>query len=131
MPRNTALAPTIPCPDHYQHADWLGSVRLTSSPSRSYTGSIAYAPFGETYSSSGSPDPSFTGLNPDTVSTNYDATFRQYSTQGRWHSPDPAGLAAVNLANPQSWTRSADGDRGNCWGKRKANAYDGSRCRFQ
>ncbi|MGH9506607.1 MAG: RHS repeat-associated core domain-containing protein, partial [Terriglobales bacterium] len=30
--------------------------------------------------------------------------FREYSSiQGRWLSPDPAGLAAVNPANPQTW----------------------------
>jgi len=34
--------------------------------------------------------------------------FRQYaSTQGRWTTPDPAGLAAVDFTNPQSWNRYA------------------------
>jgi RHS repeat-associated protein len=34
--------------------------------------------------------------------------FRQLSTtQGRWLSPDPAGLAAVDPTNPQSWNRYA------------------------
>ena len=37
-----------------------------------------------------------------------DFTFRRYSTtQGRWISPDPAGLAAVDPTNPQSWNRYA------------------------
>jgi len=32
--------------------------------------------------------------------------FREYSpAQGRWVSPDPAGLTAVNLTDPQSWNR--------------------------
>src|SRR5439155_23352522 len=32
--------------------------------------------------------------------------FRQYSSSlGRWMHPDPAGLAAVNPSNPQSWNR--------------------------
>jgi RHS repeat-associated protein len=89
--------------DHYRHSDWLGSARLTSSPSRAYLSSVAYAPFGETYASSGTTDPSFTGMNPDTVSTDYDFLFREYSTQGRWPSPDPAGVDAVDPSNPQSW----------------------------
>ncbi len=93
--------------DHYRHSDWLGSARLTSSPSQTYISSVAYAPFGETYAQSGTPDPSFTGMNPDTVSTDYDFLYREYSTQGRWPSPDPAGLAAVDPANPQSWNRYA------------------------
>jgi RHS repeat-associated protein len=38
----------------------------------------------------------------------YDASFRRYNpTQGRWISPDPAGLSAVNPTNPQSWNRYA------------------------
>jgi RHS repeat-associated protein len=37
-----------------------------------------------------------------------DFTFRRYSpTQGRWISPDPAGLAAVDPTNPQTWNRYA------------------------
>jgi len=27
--------------------------------------------------------------------------------QGRWISPDPAGLGAVNMENPQTWNRYA------------------------
>lgn len=93
--------------DHYKHSDWLGSSRLTSSASRTYLSSIAYAPYGETYASSGATDPAFTGQNPDTVSTDYDFLHREYSIQGRWPSPDPAGLAAANPTNPQSWNRYA------------------------
>jgi len=34
--------------------------------------------------------------------------FRQYSsTQGRWMMPDPAGMAAVDPSNPQTWNRYA------------------------
>src|SRR5208282_4237873 len=32
---------------------------------------------------------------------------REYSIQGRWASPDPAGLSAVDPTNPQSWDRYA------------------------
>src|SRR5271165_5188372 len=32
--------------------------------------------------------------------------FRQYSNvQGRWISPDPAGMAAADPTNPQTWNR--------------------------
>ena len=48
----------------------------------------------------------FTGDERDSE-TNLDLTwFRQYSSQlGRWMHPDPAGLAAVDTTNPQSWNR--------------------------
>lgn len=93
--------------DHYRHSDWLGSARLTSTPSRTVTSTVAYAPFGETYAQSGTPDPSFTGQNSDTISADYDFLYREYSTQGRWPSPDPAGQSSANPANPQSWNRYA------------------------
>jgi RHS repeat-associated protein len=93
--------------DHYRHSDWLGSARLTSSPSRAVLSTTAYAPFGEPYAQSGTADLSFTGQNQDTVSGDYDFLYREYSTQGRWPSPDPAGLAAADPTNPQSWNRYA------------------------
>src|SRR5262249_36956535 len=93
--------------DHYRHADWLGSARVTSSPSRTFLSSTAYAPFGETYASSGTQDLSFTGQNQDTVSGDYDFLFRESSTAARWAPPTPAGLAAVDPTLPQSWNRYA------------------------
>jgi len=97
--------------DHYRHSDWLGSARLTSSPSQTVLSATAYAPFGETYATYPSPtasaDPSFTGQNSDTVSGEYDFLYREYSTQGRWPSPDPAGQIAADPTNPQSWNRYA------------------------
>jgi RHS repeat-associated protein len=92
---------------YYRHTDHLGSSRLVSTPTRTVSSTVAYAPFGETYVSSGTPDRSFTGQNQDTVSGDYDFLAREYSNQGRWASPDPAGLAAVDVAVPQSWNRYA------------------------
>jgi RHS repeat-associated protein len=92
---------------YYSHADWLGNPRFFSTPTRTTYGDLAYAPFGETYASSGTPDVSFTGQNSDTVGGDYDFLFREYSIQGRWVSPDPAGLAAVDPTNPQSLNRYA------------------------
>ena len=91
----------------YRHADWLGSDRLDSTPTRTIRMSEAYAPFGEPYTSSGSTDVAFTGQNQDTLAGLDDFPAREYSYQGRWASPDPAGLAAVDLSNPQSWNRYA------------------------
>ena len=47
----------------------------------------------------------FTGQNQDLTPNGdmYDFPYRQYSApQGRWISPDPAGLGAMDLTNPQS-----------------------------
>ncbi len=93
---------------YFRHTDWLGSSRLTSTataPTQMYSTS-AYGPFGEQYANSGSADASFTGQDQDTVNGLYDFAMRRYSpSQGRWISPDPAGLAALNLKRPQTWNR--------------------------
>jgi RHS repeat-associated protein len=94
---------------NYRHADWLGSDRLESSASNhSILDDNAYAPFGEPYAQTGNGEISFTGQNKDTVWLQYDFLHRQYDPkQGRWISPDPAGLSAAQLANPQAWNRYA------------------------
>jgi RHS repeat-associated protein len=93
---------------YYRHPDWLGSSRLASTPSRTIYADAAYAPFGEAYSQSGATDLSFTGQDQDTVPGLFDFLYREYSsTQGRWVSPDPAGLAATDINDPQSWNRYA------------------------
>jgi RHS repeat-associated protein len=92
---------------YYYHPDHLGSFRFGSTSTRTMYFDTAYAPFGETYASSGSTDPAFTSQRQDTVSGLYDFPAREYSIQGRWPSPDPAGPAAVDPSNPQSWNRYA------------------------
>jgi len=95
---------------HYRHPDWLGSSRLESSTTHAIIQSVAYDPYGVPYAqlSGGNGELSFTGQNKDTAWLNYDFIDRQYDpTQGRWLSPDRAGLAAVDPASPQSWNRYA------------------------
>jgi RHS repeat-associated protein len=91
----------------YRHPDWLGSARVTSTPQRGFISSTAYAPFGEPYATLGSLDPNFTGQESVSGAGLFDFPAREYSNQGRWASPDPAGLAAVDPSNPQSWNRYA------------------------
>lgn len=95
-------------PDYYRHSDWLGSGRFASS----FTGGqmvydLAYGPFGEPYAQAGTAVPNFTGMNQDVSSNVYDFPAREYGIQGRWPLPDPAGIAAVNLMDPQTWNRYA------------------------
>jgi RHS repeat-associated protein len=93
---------------YYRHAEWLDSSRFASTPTRTKYFDVAYAPYGEDYANSGTADLDFTGQNQDTVSGLYDFLYREYhSNSGRWIQPDPAGLAAPNPANPQSWNRYA------------------------
>ncbi len=92
------------------HKNWLGSTRFISNRStRALWGDYSYAPFGESSYTNGSASGlNFTGQTQDTTTGVYDFQYREYSpVQGRWVSPDPAGLQAVDFTNPQSWNRYA------------------------
>ncbi|HUI74594.1 MAG TPA: RHS repeat-associated core domain-containing protein [Candidatus Acidoferrum sp.] len=98
---------------YYSHPDMLGSIRLATTPARGMYFDTAYAPFGETYASTGTLDPAYTGQMNDTAHRQdtagglYDFPAREYSTQGRWPSPDPLGVASTCLKDPQSQDRYA------------------------
>jgi RHS repeat-associated protein len=93
---------------YYRHTDHLGSSRLATTTSRTLYSSTAYAPYGEPYDQAGTTDLSFTGQDQDTVSGIHDFLYRKYMpVQGRWLSPDPAGLGAADPTSPQSWNRYA------------------------
>jgi RHS repeat-associated protein len=102
-----AVAVYTPSLEYYRHPDHLGSSRFASTLGRTMYSDVAYAPFGEPYAQTGSTDLSFTGQTQDTASNLYDFPAREYGIQGRWPSPDPAGLAATDLTDPQSWNRYA------------------------
>ncbi len=67
-------------------------------------GEFSYAPFGEPFANTNPGAASFTGQNQDTVPGLYDFMYREYSpTMARWISPDPMGIDAGDLSNPQSF----------------------------
>jgi RHS repeat-associated protein len=115
LPGSWALYSATNTFNHYEHLDWLGNTRLSSYQGRTLASDIAYAPFGEAYASTSTLGVSFTGMRSDVAgvsggTTNglYDFLAREFpATQGRWLSPDPAGLGAVSLTNPQSLNRYA------------------------
>ena len=92
----------------YRHPDWLGTSRIASTPvTRAVYFDGFSSPFGEGGWETGTSDHNFTGQNQDLVpNLFYDFPAREYHPgEGRWMSPDPAGVAAVDPANPQSWNR--------------------------
>jgi len=91
----------------YWHSNWQGSGPAITSSSQTMLGDEAYAPYGEQYAENGGVA-DFTGQWAATEPDLYDFLYREYHpTQGRWLRPDPAGLAAVDPSNPQSWNRYA------------------------
>jgi RHS repeat-associated protein len=65
-------------------------------------------PFGEQIAGASGTSHKFTEDERDSESNLDHTLFRQYSSSlARWMHPDPAGLAAVDPTNPQSWNRYA------------------------
>jgi RHS repeat-associated protein len=93
--------------------DLVGTVRNNVTQDYAYNESCASLPFGDDQicwgNIGGGPAPAFfTGQDRDAESNLDRFWYRSYtSTQGRWTVPDPAGLAAVDPTNPQSWNRYA------------------------
>lgn len=95
---------------YLSHSDLLGTERVRSNASGGTAESYANLPFGDFMQPSGNgvSPMHFTGQERDPETGLDHFLFRYYnSTQGRWMSPDPAGLAAVDLSNPQSLNRYA------------------------
>jgi RHS repeat-associated protein len=99
--------------NYIRHTDWLGSSRLAITWTHAIYSKESYAPFGEAYNESGTPDRSFTNQDQDVATGSlgsgvYDFLFRKYDpSAGRWLSPDPSGWAAVEFDDPQSLDRYA------------------------
>jgi RHS repeat-associated protein len=95
---------------YFPHSDWLGTMRVLTGLTGSVVESSTGLPFGDGAVNTGSDFSPFhfTEQPHDTESNLEHFPLRQYSsTQGRWVSPDPAGLGAVDISNPQTWDRYA------------------------
>jgi RHS repeat-associated protein len=96
--------------NYIRRTDLLGSSRLATTWAHAVYSKDAYAPYGEPYDETSTPDRSFTGQGED-LAQNVgldDFLFRKLdTTAGRWLSPDPSGWNAVDLSDPQTLNRYA------------------------
>ncbi len=92
----------------YFHPDHL-STRLMTDASGNLAGQQGHFPFGEAWYAQNTTNKwQFTSYEHDSESGNDYAIARSYVNRlARFSSPDPAGLAAVDPTNPQSWNRYA------------------------
>jgi RHS repeat-associated protein len=112
LPGGGSLAYLSSGPWAFNHPDWQGNIRLSTYTSRTFLSSTEYAPFGEDYDhGTGTSCCNFGfngGSSRNMFADMYDTPNRElHPVQGRWIQPDPAGLAAVDPSNPQSWNRYA------------------------
>ena len=103
-----ALVNFQPSQSYFVHGNQLGSTSMNTDAAGNVAGDILFYPWGQVWKGS-SPEWHFGGFDYRDTTANLDPTlFRQYANaQGRWLSPDPAGLAAFDLTNPQSLNRYA------------------------
>jgi RHS repeat-associated protein len=91
--------------------DWLGTTRALTELSGTFAQLYTSLPWGDGLSSGGSSfdtTSQYTGKEYDPESGLYHFPARQYApVQGRWLTPDPAGISAMRLDSPQSWNRYA------------------------
>jgi RHS repeat-associated protein len=95
---------------NFLHTDWLGTRRIMTSVTGATSETCTALSFGDGNNCAGTDWTynNFTDDPHDNESNTEHTWFRQLSTtEGRWLSPDPAGLAAVDPTNPQSWNRYA------------------------
>jgi RHS repeat-associated protein len=95
---------------YFDHSDWLGTIRAHSNTMGASVETCASLAFGDAQNCTGT-DWSplhYTGQSLDPESNLTHFLYRQLSTtQGRWTTPDPAGLAVADASNPQTWNRYA------------------------
>jgi RHS repeat-associated protein len=100
---------------YFTAQDWQGTVRARTDIDGNRVETCTNLPFGDNLncsSSDGLPGwvdrVHLTGQMHDWTDNLDHFMYRQYTnTQGRWMHPDPAGLAAVDPSNPQTWNRYA------------------------
>jgi len=92
----------------FLHKDILGSSHLATDPAGNTLQDQLFYPFGQSWTSLGTwQEQGFAGFD-SLEGSQYPTQFRRYlPTEGRWLTPDPAGLAAVDLTNPRSLNRYA------------------------
>src|SRR5271163_5242221 len=99
---------------NFRYPDWVGNGRVWQDVAGTVTQQAAFGPFGDgLFAPRGGSCCSlqagmFDSAWQDSANNTYHTLNREYSpAQGRWLTPDPAGMAAVDPTNPQSWNRYA------------------------
>jgi RHS repeat-associated protein len=92
--------------------DWVGTSRALTNLSGTFDQLYSSLPWGDGLSFAGGSSlhttSQYTGKEYDNESNLYHFPARQYApVQGRWLTPDPGGVAVMDVSNPQTWNRYA------------------------
>jgi RHS repeat-associated protein len=97
---------------NFRYADWLGNGQVWKDVAGTVTQQEAYWGFGDGIFAPGGGSCCNFAFQFDDASADSNGTFhtpnREYEpSQGRWLTPDPGGLAVMDVSNPQTWNRYA------------------------
>jgi RHS repeat-associated protein len=92
----------------FDHPDEIGSATTSSDYTGKTINEKLFYPFGELWTGAAIPNlnmhQTFAQLpDYDSETDQYNTPNRHYNPTGRWLSPDPGGLKAVKLDDPQTW----------------------------
>jgi RHS repeat-associated protein len=90
----------------FLHKDLATTTHMATGPSGSVLQDQVFYPWGQSWQDVGTwQQQEFAGLDGEDPSTGfYGSLSRTYNpAPGRWFSPDPAGLAAADPSDPQTW----------------------------
>jgi RHS repeat-associated protein len=90
----------------FDHPDELGSATTATDCTGKNVQERLYYPFGESWTGAGSlgMHQEFAQLpDYDPETDQYNTPNRHYTPMGRWLTPDPSGVKAVRLDDPQTW----------------------------
>jgi RHS repeat-associated protein len=94
----------------FLHTDWLGTLRAVTNLSGATNQQCTVLPFGDDLSCTSSIT-NYQGISGSFLDSYVSLDhflYRQYTgNEGRWATPDPAGLSVADPSNPQTWNRYA------------------------
>jgi RHS repeat-associated protein len=90
---------------YFLHTDMLATTGMATDSTGAMQQDILYYPWGQLRSQYGIVDERFAGLQERDAESQLDPTPNRmfYNYLGRWLTPDPAGVNAINLTDPQTW----------------------------
>ena len=89
----------------FNHVNNIGSTRMLTNPAGTVAEDMLFYPWGDAWQSAGGGGYNFAKLPIRDLTTNTDLTMARFSSPnfGRWFSPDPIGVKAVRLDDPETW----------------------------
>jgi RHS repeat-associated protein len=90
---------------YFNHFNFIGSTSMLTNHAGAAAEDMLFYPWGDVWQSWGTGGYGFANLPYNETTTNTSVTLNRFYSMspGRWLSPDPIGVKAVKLDDPQTW----------------------------